>query len=94
MASSAETQISAFISATTKEAIERYTRATGVKKNHLVEEALAHHMLALRELPADAIVHPRIVLTPESGARVTRRLAARAKPTKKLRTLMARDDER
>jgi uncharacterized protein (DUF1778 family) len=88
-----ETQISAFVSATTKDELERYTRATGVRKNHFIEEALQHHLLALRELPADVIVHPRIVLTPESGARVAKGLARPAKPTKKLRALMSRGDD-
>ena len=88
-----ETQISAFISATTKEEIERYTRATGVKKNHLVEEALQHHLLALRELPADVIVHPRIVLTAKSGRDLVERLRGAPKPTAKLRALMTRDDD-
>jgi hypothetical protein len=88
-----ETQISAFISAATKDQIERYTRATGVKKNHLVEEALQHHLLALRELPADVIVPPRIVLARDSGARFADSIARPAAPTKKLRALMNRDDD-
>ena len=33
--------------------VERYTEARGVKKGHLIEEALLHHLQALRELPAD-----------------------------------------
>jgi hypothetical protein len=88
-----ETQISAFISAATKEQLERYTRATGVKKSHLVEDALQHHLLALRELPGDVIVHPRIVLTQQSGARVAERIGHAAKPTKKLRALMTSADD-
>ena len=36
----AETQISAFISTTTKRQVVRYTEAHGVKKGALVEEAL------------------------------------------------------
>ena len=88
-----ETQISAFVSATTKSELERYTRATGVKKNHLVEEALAHHLQALRELPQDVIVHPRLIVTAASGERVVERLATPAKPTKKLRALMVDDND-
>lgn len=88
-----DTQISAFISADTKELMERYTRATGVKKNHLVEEALQHHLLALRELPADVLIQPRIVVSKKSGAVILRRLRAPAKPTAKLRALMSRDDD-
>jgi hypothetical protein len=51
----AETQISAFISDTTKELVERYVEAHGVKKGHLIEEALLHHLQALRDLPADPL---------------------------------------
>jgi uncharacterized protein (DUF1778 family) len=88
-----ETQISAFVSTTTREQIERYTRATGVKKSHLVEDALAHHLLALRELPADIIVHPRLVLSSKSGRKVIERLQRPPKPTAKLRDLMTRGDD-
>ncbi|MEO7111064.1 MAG: hypothetical protein ABI183_11560 [Polyangiaceae bacterium] len=88
-----ETQISAFVSDTTKDEIERYTRATGVKKNHLVEAALAHHLIALRELPADIIVHPRLVVTMRSGRAVVTRLETKPKPTAKLRALMNRADD-
>ena len=48
------TQISAEVSRTTKELLERYSRATGVKKGHLVEQALLHHIHALEALPSDA----------------------------------------
>lgn len=88
-----ETQISAFVSDTTKDAIERYTRATGMKKSHLVEAALAHHLAALRELPADVIVHPRLVVSAQTGRALVERLTAKPKPTAKLRALMARDDD-
>jgi hypothetical protein len=91
-----ETQISAFVSVETKALIEQYSRSTGVKKNHLVEEALRHHLQALRELPADVIVHPRLVLSAKSGRKVvaaTLRRDRNAKPTAKLRELMLRDDD-
>jgi hypothetical protein len=88
-----QTQISAFVSATTKEQIERYTRATGVKKNHLVEEALQYHLAALRELPADVLVHPRLVVSTRSGHELAERLQRKPKPTAKLRALLSRDDD-
>ena len=62
-----ETQISALVSRTTKELLERHVRATGVKKGHLVEQALRHHLEALQELPTDVIVHPKIVVSRKSG---------------------------
>ena len=61
------TQISAFVSPDTRRQMERYVRATGVKKAHLIEQALRHHLMALRELPTDVIVHPTLVVTRKSG---------------------------
>src|SRR6266545_2692963 len=58
-----ETQISAFVSRATWELLERQVRATSVKKGYLVEQALRHHLAALERLPADAIVHPKRVVT-------------------------------
>ena len=82
-----ETQISAVVSRTTKELLELHVRATGVKKGHLVEQALRHHLQALHELPADVIVHPKLVVTRESGRAILRQLKS-GKPTKALRDLM------
>jgi hypothetical protein len=84
-----ETQISAIISATTKDLLEKHVRATGVKKGHLVEEALLHHLQALHELPADVILHPKLVVSPRSGTALMRRLRSRRRPTHGLRKLMA-----
>jgi hypothetical protein len=82
-----ETQISAFVSRTTWELLERHVRATGVKKGHLVEQALRHHLAALDRLPADAIVHPKLVVTRRSGATILKQMRS-GKPTKVLRDLM------
>ena len=62
-----ETQISALVSRTTKDLLERHVRATGLKKGHLVEQALLHHLQALQELPADIVIHPKLVVTRKSG---------------------------
>ena len=85
----AETQISAFISAATKEQVEHYAEAHGVKKGYLVEEALLHHMRALRELPADIVIPPRLSVTKESFVNVASAIAGKRKPTKAMRELMA-----
>ncbi len=84
-----ETQISAFISETTKLQVERYVEAHGVKKGRLVEEALLHHLQALRELPADIVIPPRLTVTGRSFAKVAALVAKPRKPTKALRALMA-----
>jgi hypothetical protein len=82
-----ETQISALVSRTTRELLERHVRATGVKKGHLVEQALRHHLQALQELPADVIVHPKLVVTRKSGGAILKQMRG-GKPTKALRDLM------
>lgn len=86
-----ERQISAVVSETTKELLERRVRATGVKKGRLVEEALRHHLQALQELPTDVIVHPKLVITRKSGEALLKELE-RARPTKALRDLLRDGD--
>jgi len=88
-----ETQISALVSATTRDLLERHVRATGVKKGHLVEQALRHHLQALHELPAEAILHPKIVVSAASGEALARRMTSRRRPTKELRKLMTGDGD-
>jgi len=82
-----ETQISALVSRTTRELLEQHVRATGVKKGYLVEQALRHHLQALQELPADVIVHPKLVVTRKSGAAILEQLKV-AEPSGPLRDLM------
>ncbi len=84
-----DTQISAFISDTTKEKVERYVDAHGVKKGHLVEEALLHHLQALRELPADLVLPPRLLVSRESLEKVAGLVRKPPRPTKALRDLMS-----
>ena len=86
-----ETQLSAFVSVETRDLLEKEVRATGVKKAYLIEAALRHHLQALNELPADVIVHPRLIATRRSGEAVARRLK-RGRPTRALRDLMSGDD--
>ncbi len=86
-----EIQISAVVSATTKELLDRLVRATGVKKGHVIEQALRHHLQALLELPADVVVHPKLVVSKRSGEAILKQLD-RAKPTRALRDLMRDGD--
>ena len=89
---SKEIQMSAFISSSTKALLERYVRATGVKKSHLVETALRHHLQALQELPSDVVIAPRLVVSLSSGQAISKRLRSR-RPTKALRDLMKGDGD-
>lgn len=87
------TQISAPISRETKELLERQVKATGVKKGFLIESALLYHLRALQELPADALIPARIVLTRRSFEQVVERLRSPGTPTKALRDLMRGDGD-
>lgn len=86
-----ETQISAQISEATRELMEKHVRRTGVKKGHLVEQALLHHLQALDELPAEYLVHPRIVVSRGTGEQLLRQ-ADSAEPTPALRELLRDGD--
>ena len=82
-----EAQISALVSTSTKELLDRHVRATGMKKGYLVEQALRHHLQALQSLPADVVIHPTLVVTRKSGAAILKQARA-GKPTRALRELM------
>jgi hypothetical protein len=84
-----ETQISAYISESTKQQVERYAEAHGVKKGCLVEEALLHHLQASLELPADIVIPPKLTVTCDSFGEVAELVKMPRKPTKALRDLMA-----
>jgi hypothetical protein len=84
------TQISAFISDSTKETLEKYADAHGMKKAHLIEEALLHHLQALRELPLDVIIPVRLVVSRDSGQTVLDRVEKPRRPTKAMRELFGK----
>jgi hypothetical protein len=88
-----ETQISAVVSSATQTLLDQYVRATGVKKGHMVEQALLHHLLALDALPADVLVPPRLVVSRRSGRELMKRLASPPKPSKRLRALLGGDGD-
>jgi len=81
------TQISANISAETKERMERFARTHGVKKSHLIETALLHHLRALDEVPTDILIPPILELSRESGERILRLLENPPAPTPAMKAL-------
>jgi hypothetical protein len=93
MGTEVEFRISAVVSSTTRTLLEEHARATGVKKGRLIEEAILHHLSALDALPADIIVHPRIVISRRSGQEVVQRTGARLRPTSRLRALMSKNED-
>jgi len=83
----AATQISANISLDTRDQLERFVRARGMKKGFVIEQALLHHLRALSELPEEFMIPPRLVLDRESGRRVLDRLESGEKPNQAMREL-------
>ena len=82
------TQVSAYISQETKAEIEAYVKRRGVKKAYLIEEALQHHLQALREIPEDLIIPSRLVLTAEAMADTAQRITQDNQPTEALKALL------
>ena len=83
-----QSQISATVSAATKERLDRFTESHGLKKNYVVEQALLYFMEARRELPDEALIPTRLVLDDTDFARVVDQLERPPAPTDALRELM------
>lgn len=81
-------QISATVSAATKERLDRFTESHGLKKNFVVEQALLYFMEARRELPDEALIPARLVLDDKAFDRIVTQLESPATPTEALRELM------
>jgi uncharacterized protein (DUF1778 family) len=80
-----DVQISGFVAESVVRDLEGFARARGLKKGFVIEQALRHHLQALKEIPEEFIVP---VLTRESFERVVRDLRRSARPTSALRKLM------
>ena len=85
--SAQQSQIIAAISGTTKAMLDSYSVAHGVTKARIVEDALLHHLNALKQLPADVVLPPRIVVSQRSGAALMRRLRKPRRPNKAITKL-------
>ena len=85
---STTTQVSAYISAETKAQVETYVQRHGIKKAYLIEEALQHHLQALREIPEDLIIPSRLVLSRKAMAQIAERIVKEDQPTQALRALL------
>ena len=87
-----QSQISATVSAATKDKLDRFTESHGLKKNFVVQQALLDFMEARRELPDEALIPARVVLDDEAFDRVRAALERPAAPPAALRELMRGQD--
>lgn len=85
---SAQSQISATISAATKEQLDRFSERHGLRKNYVVEQALLLFMQARTDLPDEALVPARLVLDNADFDRIVKAIEAPAPPTDALRALV------
>jgi predicted DNA-binding protein len=84
--------VSARISEETKARLERVVRRTGQTRGRVIEDALLQHLQALDELPAEALVPARIVLSAQSVVRVRQMITRAPAPTEDMKRLF--DDRR
>ncbi len=84
---SATKQISAFISEETRAQVETYVKRRGVKKAYLIEQALQHHLQALRAIPEDVVIPARLVLTKEAMSQVAEQITGDEQATESLKAL-------
>jgi predicted DNA-binding protein len=85
------TQISAHISDETRSQIESLVRKRGVTKARLIEDALQHHLAALREIPDDLVLPVRLTLSQASFEEIIAEIESDAPPSGALRELMRGD---
>lgn len=84
----AQSQISATISAATKDRFDRFAESHGLKKNFVVEQALLYFMEARRELPDEAIIPARLLIDDREFDRLARLVTDPPEPTDALRELL------
>ena len=82
-----ETQISALVSTSTRDLLDRHSRLTGIKKSRLIEDAIRHHLAALSEFPKEFAVPTRLAASNEDFKRLES-TTKRGKPNAALRALM------
>lgn len=85
---SSTAQVSASISPTTKEKLDRFTEERGLKKSYVVEQALLYFIASQHELPDEALIPRRLVLNEADFERVAQLLNEEPAPTPELRELM------
>lgn len=84
-------QLSTPITRETREMLERYSKRTGIKKGHLIEEAIRSYLIAHEGLPRDLVVPSTIRLSASSSKRFMRELRGKT-PHPALKKLMRDGD--
>ena len=91
MITSHQIQISTLVSPETRRMMDEYVRAKGEKEAILIETALLHHLQALRELPGDTVIPPRILVSEDSGKMILECIDNPPEPTEAMMSLFDND---
>ncbi len=83
-----KTQISAHISEGTKSKLDHISQTRGMRKAFVMEQALLYHLRALEELPEEAFLPPRLVLSQNSFGQLIEFIGNPPLPTKTMQELM------
>lgn len=70
-------QLSTPITRETREMLDRYSKRTGIKKGHLIEEALRSYLIAHEGLPRDVVVPSTLALSATSSTKFVREVHGR-----------------
>lgn len=81
-------QISAHVSEGTKWKLDRVSKMRGMRKAFVLEQALLYHFRALEELPEEAFLPPRLVVSQESFEKVVEWVENPPFPTMAMQELM------
>lgn len=87
------TQVSAVISRSTKDRLDRYVEESGMKQSPVIEDALSYHLRALDEISPESMIPAKVFLTRNSAERLLREMKSTAEHTPALRALLKVDDQ-
>ena len=82
------TQISAYISDSTKQQFDAYVKRRGIKKGFLLEEALLHHLQALKSIPEDLVIPTALIVSKDAMKQLADIIKSPPEATEALRNLM------
>lgn len=88
-----QSQISAYISAGTKSKLDRLSRARGLRKAFVLEQALQYYFRSLEELPEEVFLPPRLVVSQETFEQVLDMVENPSGPTQAMLELMHDDPD-
>ena len=82
-------QISAHVNEETKAKLDRLSKSRGLRKAFVLEQALLYHFRALEELPEEALLPARLVVSRNTFEEIIEIVENPPAPTQAMRELMS-----